>query len=208
MDQCLLFLLEKDVRMKVVPPRQRRSVFNEAHAGLLAGHFGLKKVIRQQSKEVFWETMRRDVLKWSEECRECICHNGHQAMVPPLKPIPTSKPYKIVGMDILEMGMTSDGKRYILSIIDHFSKFGGAYAIPNKTAECVARVFFKRWIAEGAHQPKCILSDQGGEFDNKLMKELREFMRINHIFTKGYNPRENGVTGRFNQLPSFATLRN
>ncbi|VDO97483.1 unnamed protein product [Heligmosomoides polygyrus] len=35
--------------------------------------------------------------------------------------------------------------------------------------------------------------------ENSLMEELRGMMGINHIFTKGYNPRENGVTERFNQ---------
>ncbi|RCN24317.1 integrase core domain protein [Ancylostoma caninum] len=97
------------------------------------------------------------------------------------------------------MGPTTEGNRYILAVVDHFSKFAGAYAIPSKAASTVARVFFERWIAEGGRQPKCILSDQGGEFDNKLMQELRALMGIDHVFTKGYNPRENGLTERFNQ---------
>ncbi|XGW11064.1 hypothetical protein V3C99_012511, partial [Haemonchus contortus] len=65
-------------------------------------------------------------------------------MTPGLKPIVTSKPYELVGVDILEIGLTSSGNRYILSVIDHFSKFGGAYAIPSKAASEVARVFFER----------------------------------------------------------------
>ncbi|KAL6737861.1 hypothetical protein Aduo_011471 [Ancylostoma duodenale] len=121
-------------------------------------------------------------------------------MVPPLKPIETIKAYEIVGMDILEMGPTTEGNRYILAVVDHFSKFAGAYAIPSKAESTVARVFFDRWVAEGGRQPKCILSDQGGEFDNKLMQELRALMGIDHVFTKGYNPRENGLTERFNQM--------
>ncbi|VDK65020.1 unnamed protein product, partial [Cylicostephanus goldi] len=120
-------------------------------------------------------------------------------MVPPLKPIVTSKPFEIVGMDILEMGPTTEGNRYILAVVDHFSKFAGAYAIPSKSASVVARVFFERWVAEGGRQPKCILSDQGGEFENKLMEELRKLMGCEQVFTKGYNPRENGITERFNQ---------
>ncbi|KAK6058624.1 hypothetical protein COOONC_03806, partial [Cooperia oncophora] len=65
---------------------------------------------------------------------------------------------------------------------------------PLESAMVVARVFFERWIAEGSRQPKCILSDQGGEFDNRLMQELKTLMGIDHVFTKGYNPRENGLT--------------
>lgn len=199
MDGGALLLLENDRHRKVVPPSKRRAVFDEAHAGLLAGHFGPKKIIRQLSKSLFWETLNRDVHKWSKECRECLCHNAQHPTVPPLKPIVTTRPYEVVGIDVLELGQTSSGNRYVLSVIDHFSKFGGAYAIPSKNAETVARVFFERWVSEGCRQPKTILSDVGGEFDNKLMEELRAIMGIEHVFTKGYNPRENGVTERFNR---------
>ncbi|VDO06369.1 unnamed protein product, partial [Haemonchus placei] len=169
MDRGYLALLDNASVRKVVPASKRKAVFDEAHSGLLAGHFGPKKMIRQLSKELFWETMKRDITQWSQECQKCLCHNHRHPMTPGLKPIVTSKPYELVGVDILEIGLTSSGNRYILSVIDHFSKFGGAYAIPSKTASEVARVFFERWVAEGGRQPKCILSDQGGEFDNRLM---------------------------------------
>ncbi|VDO24210.1 unnamed protein product, partial [Heligmosomoides polygyrus] len=162
MDHGYLVLVQNDSVRRVVPPSKRRGVFDEAHAGLLAGHFGPKKLLRQLSRRVFWETMSRDVTKWAQECRSCLCYNRRQAMTPPLKPIVTTKPYELVGVDILEMGPTSDGNRYILSVVDHFTKFGGAYAIPSKDAATVARVLFERWIAEGGRQPKQFLSDQGG----------------------------------------------
>ncbi|KAL6723889.1 hypothetical protein Aduo_018844 [Ancylostoma duodenale] len=199
MNQGFLTIVENDRLRRVVPPSKRKEVFNEAHHGVLAGCFGAKKLLRELSKRLFWESMRRDVILWSEECRDCLCHNGRHTMVPPLKPIVTSKPFELVGMDILEMGSTTDSNRYILTVVDHFTKFAGAHAIPTKSASTVARTFSERWVADGGRQPKCILSDQGGEFDNKLMQELRTHMGIGHVFTKGYNPRENGITERFNQ---------
>ncbi|VDP45195.1 unnamed protein product [Heligmosomoides polygyrus] len=42
------------------------------------------------------------------------------------------------------MGPITEGNRYILSVVDHFTKFGAAYAIPSKNANVVARVFFER----------------------------------------------------------------
>ncbi|RCN42221.1 integrase core domain protein [Ancylostoma caninum] len=151
------------------------------------------------SKEFFWETMRKDVLQWADECKNCILHNQKSEMTPPLKPILTTKPYEMIGIDILEMGLTSSGNRYILSVIDHFTKYGGAYPVDSKSAETVARVLFEKWMAEGCRFPRCILSDQGGEFDNKLLSELSKILGIRQVFTKGYNPRENGLTERFNK---------
>ncbi|EYC38726.1 hypothetical protein Y032_0699g1624, partial [Ancylostoma ceylanicum] len=194
-----LLLLRGHDAVEVVPKEFRRKVFDDAHSGLLAGHFGPRKVFRTLSKRVFWETMKRDVWKWSRECRDCVLHNAHQKMTPPLKPIIAARPFEIVGIDILEMGPTSSGNRYILAVIDHFTKYGGAYAVPSKSAELIARVFFERWIADGGRLPKQLLSDQGPEFDNKVLSELCNTFGLKQIFTKGYNPRENGLTERFNK---------
>ncbi|EYC28494.1 hypothetical protein Y032_0007g3255 [Ancylostoma ceylanicum] len=197
-DGYLVFLDKENVR-RVVPVNSRKEVFQDAHAALLAGHFGPKKVLRTLSKRVFWETMSRDVRLWSEECKKCTLFNSQPKQTPPLKPIITSEPFQMIGIDILEMGPTSEGNRYILTVIDHFSKFGGAYPIPTKDAETVARTLVVRWMMEGCRIPTRILSDQGGEFDNKLLAEIASIMGIEQVFTKGYNPRENGVTERFNK---------
>ncbi|VDK63222.1 unnamed protein product, partial [Cylicostephanus goldi] len=141
MSEGHLMLVDKDRLRKVVPPGQRKKLLEDAHYG-----------------------------RWAEECRECLRHNPQRAMVPPLKPIVTIKPFEVVGMDILEMGPKG--------------------IVPSKAASVVAHVFFERWVADG-RQPKRVLSDQGGEFENKLMDELSKLL--------GIQPRENGITERFNQ---------
>ncbi|EYC42134.1 hypothetical protein Y032_0541g3182 [Ancylostoma ceylanicum] len=182
----------------VVPKSSRHAVFQGAHAGTFAGHFSAHKVLNQLKKEVFWSSMWQDVHRWTRECQRCYVHNPKSAIVPPLKPIVTSKPFEAVGIDILELGPTTSGNRYAATVIDHFSKFAAAYPVPDKSAETVARTFFTRWIAEGCRWPKSILSDRGGEFENKVMAEIMRITKVDHIMTKGYNPRENGITERLN----------
>lgn len=58
--------------------------------------------------------------------------------------------------------------------------------------------FFTRWIAEGCRWPKAISLDRGREFENKLIAEIMRITEVDHIMTKGYNPRENGITERLN----------
>ncbi|VDP37330.1 unnamed protein product [Heligmosomoides polygyrus] len=53
-------------------------------------------------------------------------------------------------------------------------------------------------LETGCRWPKKILSDKGGEFENKVMAELTKITGIDHVTTKGYNPRENGLTERLN----------
>ncbi|EPB77503.1 integrase core domain protein [Ancylostoma ceylanicum] len=89
------------------------------------------------------------------------------------------------------MGLTSKGNRYIVTVIDHFTKYLGAYPVPDKKADTIAEVIF-------LDLPECILSDRGGEFDNAVIAALCEILQIKQDFTKGYCPRENGLTERAN----------
>ncbi|KAK6029436.1 hypothetical protein OSTOST_04450 [Ostertagia ostertagi] len=61
---------------KVVPKSRRRAVFEEAHAGVLAGHFNARKIFQRLRKEVFWEGMRQDITLWCKQCRECFLTNN------------------------------------------------------------------------------------------------------------------------------------
>ncbi|KAL6733094.1 hypothetical protein Aduo_003776 [Ancylostoma duodenale] len=140
--------------------------------------------------------MDADIIRWSKSCKDCFLTRPHERFVPPLKPITTSKPYELIGVDLVELGLSTNGNKHVLVVIDHFSKFVGTYPIPDKSAKTVARALFERWICEGCRSPKAIHSDQGPEFVNSILSEICEITRIRQSTTKGYNPRENGVTER------------
>ncbi|EYC11418.1 hypothetical protein Y032_0050g1903 [Ancylostoma ceylanicum] len=182
----------------IVPRNARRKVFLEAHEGVLAGHFSAQKILNQLRRRVFWPEMAQDIHKWTKECQRCYIENPCRKTVPPLKPIITTRPYEVIGVDILELGPTTSGNRYAVTVIDHFSKYAAAYPVPDKKAETVAKAIFLRWIADGCRWPQAILSDRGGEFENKIMDEIVKITGMKQMFTKGYNPRENGITERMN----------
>ncbi|KAL6731328.1 hypothetical protein Aduo_002203 [Ancylostoma duodenale] len=149
----------------VVPKEKRREVFCEAHEGTFAGHFGAQRVLRKLRKQVFWPGMAKDIAKWTQECQKCFVSNPRGAVVPPLKPIATTRPYELIGVDVLELGPTRNGNRYAITVIDHFSKWAAAYPVADKSAETIAKVLFHQWVAEGCRYPKAIISDKGGEFE-------------------------------------------
>ncbi|PIO74142.1 hypothetical protein TELCIR_03858 [Teladorsagia circumcincta] len=135
--------------------------------------------------------MVQDINKWTRECQRCSAHNVRLSIIPPLKPIVTTKPYETVGVDLLELGHSTWANRYAVTAIDHYSEFA-AYPVPNKSAETIAKTLFARWIAEGCRWPKVLMSHKGAEFENRVMEELTTIPKIEKITTKGYNPRENG----------------
>ena len=74
-------------------------------------------------------------------------------------------------MDILDMSVTTDkGNRYVLVIVDCFSRCTEACPLPNKMAVAVADAFFQIICRFG--MPAVIHSDQGREFENHLMQDL------------------------------------
>ncbi|XGW13215.1 hypothetical protein V3C99_013667, partial [Haemonchus contortus] len=191
-----LKMLCGNTAVRVVPKSKRKALFDEAHGGAMAGHLNGRKLYRQLRKIAFWEGMEADIAKWSKECSNCFLSRAHERLTPPLKPFTTSAPFELIGLDLVEYGLTERGNKYALVVIDHFSKFVGAYPIPNKSAETVARALFERWICGGCRWPKRIHSDQGPEFINSVLSGICEMTGIAQTATKGYNPRENGMTER------------
>lgn len=97
------------------------------------------------------------------------------------------------------------GYKYLLTIIDTFSKFAWAIPVKNKTGESVSKVMsicFKN-LSQGVdlnsqHKPpKNLQTDNGKEFYNKDFKKLMEQNKINHYST--YSDKKAAIVERFNR---------
>ncbi|CAD6186524.1 unnamed protein product [Caenorhabditis auriculariae] len=195
----IFFTNQEGKLQKVVPLALRKKLFEEAHSGPLAGHWAPQKVQEKLKENYFWPSMWKNVNKWSRECVKCLLFNDAPQLTAPLNPYITSEPLEIVALDLIDMGRATSGNRYILTIIDLFTKFAAAYPIQNKTGEAVATTLTENWLLREGRIPKTILTDQGNEFRNELMETVTKMMGSNHVQTKGYNSRENGCVERFNR---------
>ena len=75
--------------------------------------------------------------------------------------------------DLAEVGLIAnynDGYRYILTVIDIFSRYAWARPLKSKRGEDVAAAF--KDIFEEGRIPKRIQTDQGREFENRLVQNL------------------------------------
>ena len=79
--------------------------------------------------------------------------------------------YKIDITDIPDTLQTYKHSKYLFSIIDIFSKFGGNYILSNKRADTVLG-FVKYFISKNG-KPKKLNSDNGKEFRIKI--KYRQF---------------------------------
>jgi len=92
---------------------------------------------------------------------------------------------EIWACDLLEMqsyASSNKNYRYILVVIDSYSKFLWTRPLKNKTALEVSKAM-QSIISKANYSPKHINSDQGSEFYNKLFKKLMKKYDINHYST-------------------------
>ena len=81
---------------------------------------------------------------------------------------------KIWAADLVEMQAFSKfnhGVRYLLTVIDVFSKYGWMLPIKDKTGKSVADEF-KEIFKKSKRKPEKLWTDKGREFYNKHVKEL------------------------------------
>ena len=87
---------------------------------------------------------------------------------------------------------SSAGHKYMLTIIDHLSKWAEAFPIRNQEATTVAKVLMDRVFCYlGTHIQ--ILTDQGKNFESELFGELCQTMGIGKLRTTIYKPSTNGA---------------
>ena len=98
----------------------------------------------------------------------------------------------------MEMGKFSkwnNGVRYLLRVIDVFSKFGWIEPLKNKKGETVVKAF--KNILKTGRKPKYLWSDKGVEFYNKLFKKPLEEEGIKLYSTE--NEEKSSVVERWNR---------
>jgi len=81
---------------------------------------------------------------------------------------------KIWAADLVEMQAVSKfnhGVRYLLTVIDVFSKYGWMLPVKDKTGKSVAAVF-KEIFKKSKRKPEKLWTDKGLKFYNKHVKEL------------------------------------
>ena len=111
----------------------------------------------------------------------------------------TGYPMERIATDILgPLPKTSNGNRYILVIADYFTKWTEAFAIPDQTAETVAKCLVNEVISRYG-VPAYIHSDQGRQFESHLYQEVCTLLDIKKTRTTPYHPQSDGMVERFNR---------
>ena len=154
--------------------------------------------------------MRRDIYKYVDNCQRCAETKGNTRSPAPMLTYPVpDKPWERVHIDTLELPMSENGFKYLFVAIDYFSRFCILQPIVNKKAETIASEIYSHIIADFT-TPKSIVTDNGTEFNNKILEELCKLFHVKKINVQAYHPQSNGIVERLNRkvLSCLRTLIN
>ncbi|CAD7002082.1 unnamed protein product [Ceratitis capitata] len=132
----------------VVPKLRIPDVLKEFHNGLSGGHLGITKTLEKIKQRFYWVGCRQSVAEWIANCTEFIAAKGPKSRSHgQMKQYTTGAPFERVAMDVAgPFPMSKQGNKYVLVVMDYFSKWSEVYPIPIQEAKTVADAFTNNWV--------------------------------------------------------------
>ena len=154
------------IRRQILIPRALQGdICRQVHDGRTTAHMGKRRTLRLLIRSVHLFRMDYDIGWWIKSCITCQRRaRPHTNAKAPSRPYVSGNFNECVAMDIV--GAVKDSARvfrYVLSIMDHFTKYSRAVPCVMK-ARTVANAFIERWIHD-FQQPMQLHTDKGPNFE-------------------------------------------
>lgn len=142
--------------------------------------------------------MEADVGAFIQGCSRCLLFKTRKEVRAPLVPMRPRAPLHIVGVDFLTLGRPADRFQNILVATDLFTKYAWAIPTLDQTATTTATALWKT-VFQPFGCPEILHSDQGPNFESRVIRELCLLYGCRKTHTTPYHPQGNGGCERFNQ---------
>ncbi|GFV69163.1 hypothetical protein TNCV_803531 [Trichonephila clavipes] len=172
-----------------VPEELRFEVFRSLHN---LYHPGIRATKRLIQDCFVWPRMKY-IAKWTRCCLPCQRSKLQRHTVSPIQPFaPTVERFQHVHIDLVGPFPPSDGFTFLLTCIDRYTRWPEVIPVSDISAEAVAKSFIANWISRFG-VPAIIKTDQGGQFQSRLLYNLKQMLGIQRIRTTPYHPSSNGM---------------
>ena len=163
------------------------------------GHMGVQKTFDSIRAKYYWPNLFKELNKYVSECTICqtrslqkISQPLHETDIPPY-------PMAKLSLDLSgPYPTTLSGNKYIIAFVDWFSGWPEAFAVPDKTADTVAQLIIEEIFPRHGCALQ-IVSDNGTENVNRIVKETLAKLKIDHVLTSVYHPQSNAKVERFHR---------
>ena len=121
----------------------------------------------------YWPGCRKTVREYCRKCDVCAAQKGPEERVrAQLGRYVIGCPLERIAVDITGPFVKSaQGNKYLLVVMDYYTKWPEAYPLPNQEATTVARVLVNEFVCRYG-VPLELHSDQGRNFESKVFREM------------------------------------
>jgi transposase InsO family protein len=189
----------------VLPAELESDVIKFTHESL--GHQGTAKCIAQITHTFHVNSLGRKIRKFVSRCDICqrVKHPNRSYMTEWRSHLPTERGM-LCATDLFgPLPVGRGGVRYILVILDIFSKFVKLYALRAATTKACLNKIANHYITH-VIQPKRLLSDNGSQFASPLWRRKLGEMGIEVMYTPIRRPQSNPSERCMRQIGQFCKI--
>jgi len=145
--------------------------------------------------------MRQSIEEYIRRCDKCQRRKGKQEFRAPLGEVEnTSEPFQVTSLDITRpYFVTSQKNRYLLTFIDHFSKYVEAFPISDVSAETCVRVYATQIVARHGNGSN-LITDQGRSFTSSFFQETCKILKVRKVSTSAYHAMSSWMVKIFHRV--------
>ena len=168
-----------------VPARQQDELLSLCHDNPWTCHPTCDQMYRMLSLKYYWPHMRAACMVYHRTCDVC-----QKTGYPPKKKggrqfIPTSSPFACCAIDVVgpignKDSATESGNRFIVTIIDWFSRWVEAFPVKDCSQESILDALDEFTSRHGI--PRRLVSDQAKYFRGQLVHKYEQDVGMKHTF--------------------------
>ena len=181
----------------LVPVQFRRSVFDSLH-GL--SHGGCRPTLKLITSKYVWPGMRKEIREWCRTCLPCqTAKVGRHTRTSPTVLPPADRRFGSIHVDLVgPLPDSPDGHKYLLTIVDRFSRWPEAFPLKDMASTTCCRAFIHEWLPRFGI-PDTVVTDRGSQFIGGAWKEMMDTLGITALSTTAYHPQCNGLVERMHR---------
>jgi hypothetical protein len=197
-EEEVMYRRQKNGKHQLVVPRTLiQDVIEENHDPEYVAHPGMKRTYSLIVLNYWWPNMCR---YYVTKCDPCQRRKEGKIPIAPLGEVPNPKfSFEITAMDLMGPYVTTPlGNKYLLTFIDHFSRYVEAFSVPDQTAETCARIYATQIVTRHG-TGSTLITDQGPGFMSSLFQGTCKILGVRRLRISSYHPQSNGVIERFHK---------
>ena len=188
-----------------LPLSMIRDLVQECHE--VYNHIGSRKCLRMICEDFYHPGLHRKIKFLLRACDKCQRNKpATQSSLGVYQPILTSKPLDAAFVDFYgPLPASTFGYRYVLVILDGFTKYVKIYPLRKQTTRAAMIKIFTDYIPKFG-KPTRVVTDHGTQFTSQLWKQKLSGEGIQHTLTSIRHPQANMVERVNREISKFLRL--